>query len=66
MSEPFEDLEKTLDSLEEEMKTKSLMISSIVVIGQSMANILKEYLDGATIDKHEAQEFVTRWEKEFR
>lgn len=66
------DIIKQIDDFDKEIKSKQLMMESLVVTGQRMANLLEwfrhefEGID-ARIDSKcaEARELIVRWEKEF-
>jgi hypothetical protein len=63
----FEKAEKILDEMEDEMQSKMMMLESLVVTGQRMANLLKEMGDEFGGEwGNEARELVMRWEKEFK
>ena len=70
--EPFAKAEAILDEIEADMKSKQMRDESLVFTGQLMANLLywfKNELEGdPKFDQKckEAQELITRWEKEFK
>jgi len=68
----IEELLKKIDDFDEEMKSKQLMMESLVVTGQRMANLLSWFchefgdLEENFPECKEAKELVARWEKEFK
>ena len=68
----MDDVLKQIDDFDKDMKSKQLMMESLVVTGQRMSNLLEwfchefEDLDEVEKECKEAKELIARWEKEFK